>query len=184
MDLTTTIQPKSDQLNADDLMTGPMTVTITDVRKGSVEQPVNVVLEEFPRRPYRPSKSMRRVLVAAWGKDSRAYIGRQLTLYRDPEVRFGGEPVGGIKISHMSHLEKPLHIALTVARGKRAQYTVQPLIEATRAGLTDAQIEAATTIDELRAMWSSASEIQQQQITRRVDAMRAGVDELTGEVSE
>jgi hypothetical protein len=177
MDLSQSIQPKSDQINADDFMGSPMTVTITDVKAGSSEQPVNIMLKEFPRRAYRPSKSMRRVLVAAWGKDSRAYIGRQLTLYRDPEVKFGGEPVGGIKISHMSHLEKPLHIALTVTRGKRAQYTVQPLVEATRGGLTDAQIEAATTIDELRAMWSAASEVQQQQITRRVN-------ELTGEVSE
>jgi hypothetical protein len=35
--------------------------------------------------------------------------------------------VGGIKISHLSHLDKRLEIALTVTRGKRATFTVDPL---------------------------------------------------------
>ena len=81
MDMTSTIQPRSDQLNADDLLTGPMTVTITEVTQGNAEQPVNVNTVETPGRPYKPSKSMWRVMVAAWGKDASAYAGRRLTLY-------------------------------------------------------------------------------------------------------
>ncbi|PWJ22806.1 hypothetical protein ATK17_0003 [Branchiibius hedensis] len=131
MDLTTTIEPKSDQLNADDLMAGPRTVTITEVRKGSNEQPVNVVTAEFgPGRPYKPSKSMRRVMVAAWGVDSAAYLGRRMTIYRDPKIRFGPDEVGGIRISHLSHIDKPLTMALTVSKGKRTPYRVQPLADA------------------------------------------------------
>jgi hypothetical protein len=133
MDLTQSIVPRSDQLNADDLMTGPLTVTITDVRAGNDEQPVNVVTQEFgPGRPFKPSKSMRRVMVAAWGPDSSAYVGRRMTIYRDSTIRFGKDEVGGIRISHMSHLKdgKRLTVALTVTRGKRAPFTVQPLIEA------------------------------------------------------
>lgn len=130
MDLTTTIEPKSDQLNADDLMAGPRTVTITEVRKGSNEQPVNVVTAEFgPGRPYKPSKSMRRVMVAAWGVDSAAYLGRRMTIYRDPKIRFGPDEVGGIRISHLSHIDKPLTMALTVSKGKRTPYRVQPLAD-------------------------------------------------------
>ena len=71
--MTATIEPRSDQLNADDLMTGPRTFTITDVTAGNPEQPVNVHLAEYPERPWKPSKSMRRVLVAAWGPDTTAY---------------------------------------------------------------------------------------------------------------
>lgn len=133
MDLTPTIVPKSDQLNADDLIAGPVTVTVVEVTKGTAEQPVNVVTKEFgPKRPWKPAKSMRRVMVEAWGKDSSVYAGRSLTLFRDPNVKFGGEAVGGIRISAMSHIEKPLSIALTVSRGKRQPYVVQPLGAAAR----------------------------------------------------
>ena len=129
MDITDTIEPRSDQMNADDLMSGPRTFTINDVRKtGSAEQPVDVYLTEFPQaRPFKPSKSMRRVMVLAWGAEAATYIGRRLTLYRDPEVKFGKDKVGGVRISHMSHLDKRLEIALTVTRGKRAPYVVEPL---------------------------------------------------------
>lgn len=128
MDLTPTIVPKSDQLNADDLMAGPITVTIVEVAKGTPEQPANVVTKEFgPKRPYKPSKSMRRVLVTGWGVDTSTYSGRSLTLFRNPTIRFGPDEVGGIQISHMSNLDAPLTVALTVSRGKRAPFIVEPL---------------------------------------------------------
>ncbi len=127
MDLTTTIIPKSDQLNADDLMVTPVTVTVKDVQQGTLEQPVNVNLVEYPGRAYRPSKSMRRVMVAAWGPDTTAYTGHRMTLFRNPEIKFGADKVGGIEISHLSHIDAPLTVALTATRGKRKNFTVQPL---------------------------------------------------------
>jgi len=127
MDISETTAPKSDQQNFDDYLGGSKTVTVSEVKAGSTEQPVEVHLVEFPGRPFKPSKSMRRVLVAAWGTDSSVYVGRRMTLYGDPEVRFGGQAVGGIRISHLSHIEKTLTVGLTVTRGKRAPFTVQPL---------------------------------------------------------
>lgn len=128
MDMTESIAPKSDQLNAEDLLSGPRTFTIREVRaRESLEQPVDVELVEFPGRPFRPSKTVRRLLVAGWGRESEAYAGRRLTLYRDPTVRFGKDEVGGIRVSHMSHLSKQLKLALTVTRGKRAPYIVDRL---------------------------------------------------------
>ena len=128
MDISRTLAPKSDQLNADDLIAGPRTVTITAVTRGTPEQPVNLVTAEFGEgRPYKPGLSMRRVIAACWGTDASLYIGRQLTLYRDDKVRFGGQDVGGIRISHASHIDKPKTLALTVTRGKKAPFTVQPL---------------------------------------------------------
>lgn len=152
MDITESIVPKSDQLNAEDLLTGPRTVTITAVTKGSVEQPVNIVTAEFgPGRPYKPSKSMRRILVSAWGPEASAYVGRRITIYRDPDITFGRDRVGGIRISHLSHIAKRLEVALTVTRGKRSTFTVDPLPDEPADDFPQ-RIATATSVEELDAI--------------------------------
>lgn len=132
MDMTESIAPRSDQINAENFLSGPRTVTIVEVRKGaSAEQPVEIVLAEFgPGQPFKPSKTVRRILVAGWGPDAATYAGKRMTLYRDPAVRFGGQDVGGIRVSHMSGIDKRMTLALTVTRGKRAPYVVEPLPDA------------------------------------------------------
>lgn len=160
MDITQSIAPNSEQVNADDLISSPRTVRITDVKAGNAEQPVWIFTDGFPGRSYRPSKSMRRVLVACWGGDASAYIGRSLTLYRNPETTFGPQKVGGIEISHMSNLDKPVTLALTIKRGKKAPFTVQPLPDATPAPSIDAHlaaINAADSIDGLKQAWQDAA---------------------------
>lgn len=132
-DLTDTLAPKSDQLTADDLIAGPITIHITDVVRGeSPEQPIAIRFDGDNGKPYRPGLSMRRMLAYAWGPDGNAYKGRSLTLYRDPAVVFGGLAVGGIRISHMSHIEGEMALALTATKGKKKPHRVQPLVEAPR----------------------------------------------------
>lgn len=128
-DMTETIVPKSDQMNADDLLAGPRTITVTRVvvTKGA-EQPVDVFFDGDGGKPFRPSKSMRRVIVAVWGTDPADYAGRSMTLYRDPDVTWGGMAVGGIRISHMSHMDEPLVLALTVTKKNRKPFRVAPLV--------------------------------------------------------
>lgn len=156
MDLSQAIVPKSDQINADDLISGPITVTIKEVRPGSTEQPVNVDLVEFPGRAYRPSKSMSRVLVAVWGKESSAYSGRRLKLVRNPDITFGREKVGGIEIAAMSHLDKTASIALTATRGKKRLFKVEPLAEpAARDWRAEADSKSGD-VTELRALYTEA----------------------------
>ena len=121
-----TIVPKSDQLNAEDLLTGPLTVTIVDVRQGSAEQPVAIMIDGG-RQPYKPCKTMRKAMVALWGERAAEWIGRRLTLYADPEVKWAGVAVGGIRISHMSHIEKTHVLMLSESKGKRKPVTVNPL---------------------------------------------------------
>lgn len=159
MDLAETIVPRSDQLNAEDLLSGPRTITITAVKRGTDEQPVNIVTAEFgPGRPYKPSKTMRRVLVAAWGSDAQAYVGRRLVIYRDPEITFGKDKVGGIRISAMSDISTRLSVALTVTRGRRAPFIVEPLPDAPTAITTadvadfERRIADASTIQALDAI--------------------------------
>lgn len=160
-DMTPAIQPKSDQLNADDMMAGPITVTIREVRitPGS-EQPVSIVLDGTDKF-FRPCKSMSRVLVQAWGADAKAYIGRSLTLYRDPTVKWGGMEVGGIRISHMSHIDGAKQMMLTATKGSRKPHKVLPLVMQVPAAKADgatnwangyiAKLETFTTADALAA---------------------------------
>lgn len=146
MDISDTLAPNSDQLDAVDLLGGPRTFTITKVGKGNGEQPVNVHLAEFPR-PWRPGKSMRRVLAACWGTDASQWVGRRVTLYCDEMIRFGSDVVGGTRISHLSHIGKPKSIPLLVSRGKSATYKVQPLPD---------EPTTEETVAALRKEWKSA----------------------------
>ena len=158
MNLADTIIPKSDQLNADDLISGTITIKVTAI-KGSNEpqQPVSIHYEGDNGKPYKPCKSMRRVLVSAWGANGADYVGRSMTLFRDDSVLFGGIAVGGIRISHLSHIEKDLTLALTVSRASRKPYTVKLLTVAAPIDHTDAiaEINAATTLADLQTAWTT-----------------------------
>jgi len=128
IDMDKTIVPKSDQMNADDLIGGKtITITVTKVSGAEGEQPIAIHYEGDKGKPYKPGKSMRRVLRQVWGRDGHAYVGRSMTLYRDPDVKFGGIAVGGIRISHMSHIDGPVTMPLTATKGSKKLFTVQPL---------------------------------------------------------
>ena len=155
MDITDTLAPTSDQLDAVDLLGGPRTFTIVKVSKNNAEQPINVHLDGFPR-VWRPGKSMRRVLAAGWGTDSSAWAGRQVTLFCDPSVRFGGQEVGGTRISHMSHLDKPLAVPLLVTRGKSAIFRVQLLEAPSPVKPTTGDVAACDDRAALGEMWRAS----------------------------
>ncbi|HWA22290.1 MAG TPA: hypothetical protein VG735_07850 [Caulobacterales bacterium] len=126
-DLSHAIIAKSDQLNSDDLIAGPITITITKVTVKPGDQPVSIHYEDDAGKPYKPCKSMCKLLAHVWGPDGNKYAGRRLTLYRDPRVKWGGMEVGGIRISHMSHISDDATLALTVTRGNKKPFTVKPL---------------------------------------------------------
>lgn len=127
-DISETLIAKSDQINADDLIGSTVTITVQSVTvKGGDQQPVDIHTVETPGKAYRPSKSMRRVIASGWGTDSSQWAGKAMTLFRNPEIKFGGDKVGGIEISHMSHLDRPLQVPLTRRKGSKQMFTVQPL---------------------------------------------------------
>lgn len=126
-DMHAVIVPKSDQTNADDLLSAPRTIKVTRVTVAPTgEQRVSIFFEGDDGKPYKPGKSMCRVLVRAWGDDSKAYVGKSMTLYRDESVKWGGVKVGGIRISHMTDIEG-FTIALTETRKSRVPFTVAAL---------------------------------------------------------
>lgn len=133
-DMSRAITPKSDQVNSDDLISGPRTITVTEVQiKDGSEQPVSIFFTGDNGKPYKPCKSMSRVLVAAWGADASKYVGRSMTLYRDPAVTWAGMAVGGIRISHLSHITEAKTMALTATKQTRKPFTVKPLATADQA---------------------------------------------------
>lgn len=165
-DMSKYIAPKSNQLNADDLIAGPRTITITRVKAApsSAEQPIEIHFEGDSGKPYMPCKSMRRVMVDVWGADGSTYSGRSLSLFRDDGVQFGGIKVGGIRISHMSHIDAPHVMALTVSRKSRASYTVAPLKQEmppkqdTVMSPKEAMeaIQSAANLDDLASAWKAS----------------------------
>lgn len=154
-DLRPTIVPKSDQLNSEQLLGGPMTITVSKVAiKNSPEQPVTVHYEGENGRPYKPCLTMRKLLVHAWGPNGNLWVGRSMTLYNDPSVKWGGEEVGGIRISHLSDIDKNVKVSLTSTRGKKALYTVAKLESADAEYLVD--ISQAPTIEDLKDNFGAA----------------------------
>lgn len=144
-----TAEPRSDQWNADDFTGGPRTFTVAGVKTGTAEQKYDIELVEGEDRAWRPPLGMLRVLMNAWGDEADVWIGRRVTLFKDANVRFGKEIPGGIRISHLSHIgTKPLNVPITVARGQRRTYTVQPLPDAKPA---PAEPAAQTISDKVKA---------------------------------
>lgn len=144
------IEPKSDQMNYDDFLTGTKTITITSVKStGNVndQQPVSVGYQGDAGKPYKPCKSMRRVMVRIWGLDAIEYVGKSMTLFGDPDVIFAGQKVGGIRISHMSHMEKEVMVPLSASKTKRLLYRVEPLkVDMVDEGSVDDEIEPYETL--------------------------------------
>lgn len=160
MDVSETILAKSDQINAIDLVE-PVIVTVTDVKAGPADQPVHIITDKYgPERPFKPSKTVRRDLAKAWGVEAKAWIGRSMELYNEPTVKWAGKPVGGIRVSALSHIPKPIQTAHTITRGQYTEVTIRVLEKPTvdESAVVDAlaDINGAETMPALIAAWDLA----------------------------
>lgn len=158
MDISNAIIARSDQVNAVDLIERVI-VTITDVRSGNTEQPVHIITDRFGKeRPFKPSKTVLRDLGKAWGKDTDVWVGRQLELYNEPTVLWAGKPVGGIRVSAMSHIDKPIQTAHTITRGKYLEVTIGVIATPDESVVVDmlAMIASAESIPALKTAWDLA----------------------------
>lgn len=169
MDLTQAIIAKSDQLNASDLISGPRTFTITEVREGNSDQPCQIFLAEWPGRPFKPSKTVMRILVHAWGKETDDWPqGARMTLFRDPSAKWAGEEVGGIRVSHLSHIAEPFKLALRESQKKSVLYTIHPLPDAPAPNPNGPKLAA------LREEWHGADDDRKAAIEAEVKALQDG----------
>lgn len=153
--LAKAIEPKSDQLNADDLITGPITITVTDVQiNEQAEQKVVIHYDGDHGKPYKPCKSMTRVMAEIWGgaDNGKSFVGQSMTLYRDPKVKWGGVEIGGIRISHMTGIERDTPVMLTVTKGKRTPMIIHPLTRPTPVAVDSAMAWTDKLIAKIQTM--------------------------------
>lgn len=181
-----TIVPKSDQVNADDLVAGPATCTITKVTRGSDEQPMMVHLDAYPGRPFKPCKGMRRVLLALWGDTATTWAGRRIRIYRNEDVKWGGENVGGIRINGMSDIPAGCVVPVTVSRGKKEKQRVDklerakpttgpsPAVSVLRTTIGDAMKNRKWTKDDIRALLGhdKAEDVPESEHARIIEALK------------
>ena len=182
-DMTKVIEPRSDQLNADDMIAGPMTIKVSRVDiRGGQEQPVSVFYENDNGKPYKPCKSMCRALVLCWGADANRYVGRSMTLYRDADVKWAGMAVGGIRISHLSHIDGERVMMLTATKGSRKPHRVLPLTFESNPAALSAALEAIAAMTDkesrLAARKLCETTLQGDDVKVAADAYNAKVEEL------
>lgn len=160
-DMTEITAPKVDQLTADDLIGRTLTIKITSRKMLDKDQPqpLSLFFDGDNGKPYKPCKSMNRVLKHVWGLNSSSYVGKSLTLYRDDSVMFGGLKVGGIRISHMSDITAPVTLALTASKANKKPFTVKPLVVAAKAAApVDAvPVAAPATVDDTNPLIASGA---------------------------
>jgi hypothetical protein len=126
-DFVAALAPKSDQINAQDLIGGDQTITIVGVKvTPGTEQPVAIRFEGSDK-VWRPCKTTGRILMAAWGADTSKYAGRSVQLYLDPKVKWGGLEVGGIRIRALSHIDGDLRLAVAESKQARKIVVIKPL---------------------------------------------------------
>lgn len=126
-DFLGTTMAKSDQINAADLLGGPLVCQINDIQMtGSADQPISIYVDAHPQ-PWKPSKTSRRVLAACWSDvEPSEWVGRFVVLYNDPTVMWAGKAEGGIRCSHLSHISEKKTIMVNATRGKKAAQVVEP----------------------------------------------------------
>jgi len=122
------LAPKSDQLNADDLIVGNIVIVISKVtiNLGS-EQKIIINYQGDNGKPWKPSKGMGRVLTEILGGDPDKWVGETVELFRNKEIRFGKEKCGGIQIAGMSAVRNVTTLLITTSKGKKSSITIQPI---------------------------------------------------------
>lgn len=141
-DVSAAIEAKSDQLNAVDIMGYEPVIRIREVKVRTGEQPVSIYFDGDNNRPWKPSKGMLRLMVGAWGKDARNWIGKYAKLYFEKKVRYAGKEVGGIRIRALSDIQSGgLDLVLTINRQQREAYHV-PLLKVETAEYPEDKFQA------------------------------------------
>ena len=171
MDISETLLSDSTQINAVDLIK-PVTVTVAGVTRGTTDQPVEIHLVEFPGKAFRPCKTVRRALAEGWGTQADDWIGRRMTIFNEPSVKWAGEPVGGVRVSAMSRFSTTGKRTYPAGGKSKSVITITDLPD----GPTP---EPTSTFDpdtcddpaELRRQWKTADPAARSRIEARVTAL-------------
>jgi hypothetical protein len=163
-DITPALAAKSDQLNADDLISGPRLIKITAVDINlAAKQKITIHFEGDNQKPWKACKTVGRCLAEIWGRETDLWVGKECVLYRDENVTMSGEMVGGIRVSNAEGLDKPRSIVLNVSKGKKSKFIIYPLIKQDSHTIeTDCylkKIEEQTSSEELKNIWEQVKKL-------------------------
>lgn len=126
-DISEFVLAKSDQLNADDLTGAPRRIKITGTKKGNKESPVIINYEGDSGRPFKPCKTVLRILQKAWGSNTGNWEGKEALLFCDPTVVYAGKEVGGIRVKALSDIPSQIRAMLAKTRGKKVEHIIDVL---------------------------------------------------------
>jgi hypothetical protein len=173
-DLSNTIVAKSDQLNADDLVGTDRVITVTGVKRGNADNPVVINYQGDDGRPFKPCKTVRRIIIAAWGEDGNQWIGKQMRLFCDPSVVYAGQAVGGIRVSALSDISRPLSVKLALTRGKKKEHIIEVLQPQEKPAYKDDGFAKVITSAKQKI---GAGELTAEQIINKCQSTRSLTDE-------
>lgn len=135
LDITPMLEAESDELVADSLAGGPITFVIAAVDLNGVEKKkLRLFYDGCNNRPWRPCKGMARILASQWGADAKCYIGKAVTVFRDPDSMYGGAKVGGVRLSAMSDIDGPFSVTVKEGRNKGKVFKIAKLQSAAQSG--------------------------------------------------
>lgn len=83
---------------------GDITLEITAVKKGKVtgksakSSSKAMISFKGAERPLAAGTTILSTIGRLYGNDTRKWVGKLVTLYGDPDVSFGGERVGGVRV--------------------------------------------------------------------------------------
>jgi hypothetical protein len=127
-DLDAWLAPKSDQLNADDLIGGPRIIRIRKVKITKTgKQDGTIWFDGDNDKPWKPCKGIGRILRGAYGLPEN-WIGKYVEIFRDPEAMYGGKKVGGIRIKGLSDIKADYETTFTLSRTVRDNIKIRKLV--------------------------------------------------------
>lgn len=134
MNIREFVKIKSDRLNFEDFIMGSQDFTIAKlgrkVDQGNVR--LLMIFEGREATPYWVPKGMVKCLSnpEGWGESEFSeWIGRKVRLFGEPTVVYAGKELGGVRISHISHIPQAYSTKITERRGVRIDYVISPLEE-------------------------------------------------------
>lgn len=193
-DVSFALEANSSQLNAMDIVGAEPIIKIKQVDVKQGDQPVSIYYEGDNGRPWKPCKSMLRIIAAAWGRDSSAWPGQHVQLFFEPKVRYAGKEVGGIRIKAMTGIaEKGANFVVTINSKQREPYHVALLTPPTSEypadrfakalpAMTEKMQSGEMTLQQVIAQCQKTGQLSPEQLAQLEQAAPAIVDNEDDEV--
>jgi hypothetical protein len=125
------IEIKTDQLNYEHFLGGSITFKVARIgsKKDQGKKKLLIYMEGHDGTPFVPCMGMIKCLSSpdGWGEKLADWVGRSITLFGDSKVMYGGKEIGGVRVSHISHIAADYVTKIAERRGVRIDYLIRKL---------------------------------------------------------